>query len=237
MRRHVLSLPAACAALALAGCTAVEIEPEPILPKPVIVPIPAVVGVVLTGEQRNYQHTETRSGVDWQVRLGQGQQRLAKEVFGALFERHVELPDLEAARGMYGLAAVFEPKVEQYSFATSKETGGDYFAVTIRYRINLYDPQLRLVDSYTLTGYGSSEDESMSSEKPLEAATRAAMRDAAAKVLTQFPDQAAGRKLANREPLEGEASPTQAASGGSVVAVSTVDPIPTVPVVDRPAPQ
>ncbi|MDZ4800260.1 MAG: TonB-dependent receptor, partial [Bryobacteraceae bacterium] len=52
-----------------------------------------------------------------------------------------------------------------------------------------------------LTGYGNSLSSSMSSSKPLDFATRAAMRDAAAKFLTQFPEQAIAKELGSGRPL------------------------------------
>jgi hypothetical protein len=54
-------------------------------------------------------------------------------------------------------------------------------------------------DALTLTGYGASLVEGIGSEEPLAVATRAAMRDAAAKFMTQFQGQslavAKGEKL------------------------------------------
>ena len=77
-----------------------------------------------------------------------------------------EFNDLASARAATGLKALFEPRIEQYSFATARETGGRYYAVTVRYRINLYTPQGELTDSYTLTGYGNALAKGMSSGKP-----------------------------------------------------------------------
>jgi hypothetical protein len=82
---------------------------------------------------------------------------------------------------------------------TARETGGRYYAVTIRYRINLYTPASEQVDTLTLTGYGSSLAMGMSGGKPLTQATVGAMRDAAAKFLVQFPDQPARQQLARNE--------------------------------------
>jgi hypothetical protein len=194
--------PAAVVALLLlAGCGSVDIAPEPVIPRPIVTPIAATTAVVLNAEQRNYVHTETRAGVQWQVALGAGHRGLAEAIFSALFPGCVFVDEVEAARGIAGLDAVFEPRMLQYSFATANETGAGYFAVTINYRINVYGPDLKPVDSFTITGYGNSRDKAMSSSEPLEAATRAAMRDAAAKFLVQFPQQPLGQQLARGEPL------------------------------------
>lgn len=229
MRPAMAAGISAAALLLLAGCGSVEIAPDPIIPKPLVRPLPVKAAVLLTGDQRAFRHTETRSGVEWQVRLGEGHQHLAKEVFGALFTDVRYIDDAEAARTATDLAVIFEPRMEQYSFATAKETGGDYYAVTIRYRINVYAQGLKPVDSYTITGYGNSRDQTMSSSKPLEGATRAAMRDAAAKFLVQFPQQPIGQQLARGEAL---VAPAVTLADGDVNKSDAARVIEAVPVIE-----
>ena len=197
---------------ALGACGAVDLKPDPTLPKPLLQPLPAEVGLILPNELRNYLHKETRFGTDWHIELGPGHVHLMRDIFQDSFQHVREFNDLAAAKAAPGLKAVFEPLIEQYSFVTEHETGGRYVAATIRYRINLYTPQGDTFDALTLTGYGSALAKGMSSGKPLERATLAAMRDAAAKFLVQFPDQPAGQKLAHNEALS-----IQEATAGTVV--------------------
>lgn len=156
----------------------------------------------MTAEQRNYTHSETRSGVSWVVDLGAAQQELARTVLGATFREVKEFADLDAARAAPDLQAVFEPKIEQYSFATAQETGGAYVAVTIRYRINLFSPNGERYDSLTLTGYGTAMADGLSSSAPMDEATEAAMRDAASRFLVQFPATETAKLLAGGKRLE-----------------------------------
>ncbi len=206
---------AASAAAVLAACGGVQIKPEPALPKALVQTIPCRVGLVLPGDMRNFEHKETRWGVDWQIALGAGHSRLMRDIFKSEFDQVQEFQDLEAAKAAPGLLAVFEPRIEQYSFVTARETGGRYYAVTIRYRINLYTPTGEQADSFTLTGYGNALAKGMSSGKPLEFASIAAMRDAAAKFLVQFPEQPAGEQLAKNEVVKVEKVATAGNSPGS----------------------
>ncbi len=231
--RLVTRTATSLAVLALGACGSVEIAPEPVLPKPIVRPLPVEAGVLLPGDQRAFHHAETRSGVEWTVKLGAGHQRLAHEVFGALFGKVRYFDDADAARAATGLAVIFEPRIEQYSFATANETGGGYYAVTISYRINVYAEGLKAVDSFTITGYGNSREKAMSSSKPLEAATRAAMRDAAAKFLVQFPRQPIGQQLARGEPL---VAPAVAVASGDADKSSAARVIEAVPVLASPEP-
>jgi hypothetical protein len=202
----------------LAACSDVSIKPEAHLPKPLITPMPAAVGLIIPVETRKYLDQETRFGIDWKVDLGPGEVKLMRDTFADLFQHVAEFKDLESAQAAKDLQALFETRVDQYSFVTSRETGGRYFAVTIKYRINLYTPQGEKVDSYTLTGYGNSLAMGMSGGKPLTQATVAAMRDAAAKFLVQFPDQLPAQQLARNEAVAAD-KPTASAEAALIEAV------------------
>jgi len=221
--RHLVRLTLAGSALAaLAACGGVQIKPEPTLPKPLVPTIATRVGLVFPGDMKNFQHAETRWGVDWKIALGDGHARLMRDIFKAEFDQVQEFADLEAAKAAPGLKAVFEPRIEQYSFVTARETGGRYYAVTIRYRINLYTPGGEQADTFTLTGYGNALAKGMSSGKPLEFASVAAMRDAAAKFLVQFPEQPAGAKLARNEAVVVEKIVTADGTAGAADAIEAV---------------
>jgi hypothetical protein len=215
VRRHETLKTVRVAALALAlvlltACGGITIVPDPRLPQPLLQPLPAAVGLILPSELRNYRHKETRWGVDWQIDLGPGHVHLMHDVFRDAFAHVEEFKDVAAARAGSGLKALFEPRIDQYSFVTDRDTVGHYYAVTIRYRIALYTPQGEKLDTLTLNGYGSALAQGMSNGKPLERATLAAMRDAAAKFLVQFPEQPAGQILAHDQPLIAQPQATTA---------------------------
>ncbi len=198
----------------LSACGGVQIKPDAQLPKPILQQLPTRVGLVIPPDMRNFTHNETRWGVEWTIALGDGHTHLMKEVFKDSFAQVQEFKDLDEARSSTDIRAIFEPRIEQYSFVTARETGGRYYAVTIRYRINLYTPSGEKADSLTLTGYGNALAKGVSSGKPLVEASIAAMRDAASKFLVQFPDQPAGAKLAKNEPIIVEHLAQTADSGG-----------------------
>src|SRR2546429_6467590 len=112
----------------------VAIKPDPALPRPLLQPLPASVGLVLPNELRNYLHKETRGGVEGHVALGPGHVRLLRDVFKDSFRHVEEFTDLAAARAATGLKGVFEPLIDQYSFVTDRDTGGR------RYGLALPDP-------------------------------------------------------------------------------------------------
>jgi len=203
-------------ALLLAACT-VNLRPEYKMPHPLLQPMDAHVGLVLDAPLRHFAHEETRGGGNWKIELGPGHDKLFRNMFTASFQSVQVFDSLDAARAASGVQVLFEPAIDQYSFVTANETSG-YWAVTIRYHIAVLDPAGAQVDSLSMTGYGSSVGEH-GSEASLTAATRAAMRDAAAKFLVQMPRQGLAKKL-----LAGEKLST------ADKAVVTQDVVETVPI-------
>jgi hypothetical protein len=136
--------------------------------------------------------------------------------------------------------AIFEPRIEQFSFANAKETGGIYCAVTIRYNIAIYAPEGSLVDNLTLTGYGSGPAPKIGNgEGELGIAAYAAMRDAAAKFLTQFPGLDIAKPLLASRAIEPRApivtGTAETAALGPEMTIETV-PINDPPVVATTSP-
>jgi hypothetical protein len=184
--------------LLLGGCGGVQVRPQPALPQPLLAPMTARVGLVLDEELRTYIHDETRGGTHWKAELGPGHDQLFRTIFGASFATLETFDNAAAARGK-SLQAIFRPQIQQFSFATDDETGGEYWAVTIRYNIVVSSSEGEVVDNLSLTGYGSSRGGRAANA--LTSATQAAMRDAAAKFLVQMPALPLGRKLANGDML------------------------------------
>jgi hypothetical protein len=206
----------------LTACSGVSVAPTPDFPKAIIQKTAVKVGVVVTQEMRDYKHTESRGGVGWDIALGAGHLKLARDLFGAAFEQATIFAKLDEAKLAKDIAVIFEPIIEQYSFATARDTGSDYYAATILYRINIYNSAGERVDSFTLTGYGNSRAGGMSGTAPLDLATRGAMRDAAAKFMVQFPEQEVATLIAKGQPL--------LADKGAGAAVNVFELIEAVPI-------
>jgi hypothetical protein len=228
-----LYIPFAASALMLGGCAAVAVRPEGDLPKPLIVPTPAKVAVVITNEASNYVHKESRASVDYEAQLGPSHKHIVQEIFRAEFTEAKFFDTVDAARLEPDLKAIFEPRIEQFSFASSAETGGVYTAVTIRYQILIYAPNGELVDTLTLTGYGSGPAPKIGNgEEELGIAAYAAMRDAAAKFLTQFPTLEVAKPLLASQALTPKVQPAPG-SPEATAAIADVT-IEAVPINDSP---
>ena len=230
---HTRAMLAATLAGLVGACGGVVVKPEPVLPKPLVAQIDADVGLIAPADMRKYVDKETRFGTDWEIVVGPGETRMMQDLFRDLFRHVQDLADLDAGRAAKGLQAIFEPRIEQFSFANAKETGGVYCAVTIRYNIGIYAPDGSLVDNLTLTGYGSGPAPKIGNgEEELAIAAYAAMRDAAAKFLTQFPGLDIAKPLLASHPIEPRAQPIPGST--ETVASAPEMTIETVPINDPP---
>jgi hypothetical protein len=233
MRRATSTLIPFAALVLLGGCAKVIVKPEGDLPKALIVPAPAKVAVVVTPETANYTHKESRASVDYEAQLGPSHKHLVEEIFKAEFADAKIFDSVDAARLEPGILAIFEPRIEQFSFANAKETGGVYCAVTIRYQIGIYAPDGTQIDMLTLTGYGSGPAAQIGNgEDELAIAGYAAMRDAAAKFLTQFPSLDVAKPLLASQALVPKAAP--APGSAEAVAAAADLAIEAVPINDQP---
>ena len=112
------------------------------------------------------------------------------------------------------IRGVFEPVLEEFSFVTPRDTGTPLYAVSLRYRINAYTPDGRLVDSWSFTGYGAQSSGSAPGQgkEALRQAAALAMRDAGARIAVEFREQAIVRGLieADRPPAVPPTPPAEA---------------------------
>jgi hypothetical protein len=236
-RRHLLLTTSLVAcALLFAGCMKVAVRPEGELPKALVVPAPSKVGVVVSNEMANYTHKESRASVDYEAELGPAHRHMVQQVFEQAFTEAQMFDSVDEARLAPGLHAIFEPRIEQFSFAMAKETGGVYCAVTIRYQILIYAPGGEHIDTLTLTGYGSGPAPQIGNgEEELSMAGYAAMRDAAAKFLTQFNSLEVAKPLLASQALKPKVAP--AAGSPEEAAAAAEITIEMVPINDPPVVQ
>jgi hypothetical protein len=228
---RAIALPAlALTALALiSGCGPTLVKADYQMPKPLVTPVTARVGLVLDDELRRYHHQETRAGTDWDVELGEATAKMWEDVFKVAFTDARVFNSLEEAiAGAGDLQALAQPRIEQYSFATNRETVGGHWASTLRLRLGVFSPTGQPVDSLTMNGYGNSFGNG-GSKKSLGFATRSALRDASAKFLVQMPRQPIAARLAAGGVIDAPTAPTLTANAIEAV---PIDPVQTV----RPTP-
>jgi hypothetical protein len=204
IRGHARAGGAVAAAFAVAllatGCAPTRFEASSDIPQPLLERIPVVVGMHLPQEFREkvYEEKREQGGGEYVIGLGKAQTAGFTRILNAMFERVVEVsaPAVAAATDA-SIRGVLEPALDEVAFVTPADSGTSTYAVSLRYSVRLYTPQGELVETWTFTGYGS-QPASMfpgKGDEALAAATRVALRDAGAKLATEFREQAIARGL------------------------------------------
>jgi hypothetical protein len=182
--------------LALPGCGSVSLVASTNIPTPLVAKVPVTVALHVPKEFAGYIHKEERWSTDWNIDLGKAQAEGITRLVTAMFDQVVVVESVNAGAAAGGqIKAILEPSVEEYAFVTPRDAGSPFFAVSIKYRVNVYSPDGRLADSWGFTGYGTSPSQGLSSSTPLATATALALRDAGAKLAVEFREQAIVRGL------------------------------------------
>ena len=89
---------------------------------------------------------------------------------------------------------ILAPAIDEVQFAIPDQTGGEFYEVWIRYRLKLLGTDGALLGEWPVIGYGKANQRNYGAidqkETALNEATIWALRDAAAWLSFQFPDQA-----------------------------------------------
>ena len=203
VRLPVVAATTAAVALALVGATAcapTRFETTASIPAPLIEKIPVVIGVHMPLEFREkvYEEKREKGGGEYSIGLGKAQSAGFMRILEAMFAKVVTVPaPASAAQVDPDIRGVLVPVLEDYAFITPLDSGTPVYAASLKYTIHLYSPKGELADSWTFTGYGSQPASSFpgKGDEALQAATRFAMRDAAAKLAAEFHEQAIARGL------------------------------------------
>jgi len=182
----------------LCGCGPTRFEVQPSIPTPLVTKIPVVVGLYMAPEFRDKVYEEKRDGGDYAIALGKAQSEGFGRLMDAMFDRVIPVAATDAgARTDPLIRGVIEPVLEDFAFVTPVDSGSDVYAVSLKYRISGYRPDGQVIDSWSFTGYGAAANESMlgGGSEVLKKAVQLAMRDAAAKLATEFREQAVVRGL------------------------------------------
>ncbi|MCJ7555743.1 MAG: hypothetical protein MUP90_02370 [Gammaproteobacteria bacterium] len=184
-----LGLPAALL-FGLSACTT-SIPIETSIPTPLIAPLPNRVAVYYDPGLSNFEHTEKIvGGTDYQVKLGDANQRMFAKLFTSMFEEVVQVDSLEQAfSDARGFDAIINPAITELQIAPPSKLESAFFEAWIKYRIDAFDKDRKPIVNWVVTGYGKAEPEMFNSSDALRAATVTAMRDAAANIVIKFKRQ------------------------------------------------
>lgn len=189
-----------CLATLLAGCgSSVTLDP-PTIPQPLINKIPLSVAVRMPDNFEHFVHEEDVLGREqWKIDLGRSNHVFFDQLLSYMFE---EVTVIGEDDDPYGQAfdALIEPSIDAFEFSVPNQTKTDAFAVWIRYRIKVFDPDGKLVVNWPLSAYGKSLTTTMGGSDALQRAAVLAMRDAAALMILKFNTKSFASTLSGASP-------------------------------------
>ncbi len=213
LRHRILSVATLLAALAVSGCKGgASVTVDISVPRPLVEPMGVAVGMYFNDELKNYIHEEDLADFGtYSIDIGASQASVFAQVFEAMFGNVVPMVKqrpanvseddgqdaaLVSADGRsVEVEGVLAPSIEEVQFALPDQTGGDFYEVWIRYRMEILDTNGKALAEWPLIGYGKANQRNYGSldqkEAGLYAAAIWALRDAAAVLSFQFHDQTA----------------------------------------------
>lgn len=176
------------ATLALSGCTAaVVVESE--FPAPLVEPLPVAVGLFYEPRLRNFIHAEAlpRSST-WTIDLGDANVAMLDPLYRTMFSSTRELESLPPSPSdAAAVDAVLTSTIEQFQFDVPRSTRDEFVEVWLQYRLQLLDDGDLIVE-WLVPGYGKAEIDG-NREEAVQRAAVVAMREAGARISTQFSQQ------------------------------------------------
>ena len=181
----------AAVALALVGCTsAVVVESD--FPTPLVETIPVAVGLYYEPELRDFIHAEAlpRSST-WIIDLGDANVAMLDPLYANMFASTREIADLPLSPDQTtGVDAVLRSGLQAFQFDVPRTTRDEFVEVWLQYRLQLLRPDGSVVIEWEVPGYGKAEIDG-NREDAVHRASIVAMREAGARISTQFRQQPA----------------------------------------------
>ena len=186
------------------------------VPRPLVQPLDVNMGVYFDETLKNYVHEEELEDYgDYRIDIGASQVPVFAQVFDAMFDRVIPMtqgstpspagedaaatPPTRTTDSFHPVDGppvdgILAPSIDEVQFAIPDQTGGEFYEVWIRYNLKLLGADGVLLGEWPVIGYGKANQRNYGAidqkEVALNEATIWALRDAAAWLSFQFPDQA-----------------------------------------------
>jgi hypothetical protein len=177
----------------LGACSSTSVQIDKIFPSPLIVPIPAHIGVHFSDNLINFTHDEeVEANGSWSIAVGSAQQSMFQQILSGMFIATTPVPGPDDFSSITTpLDAILVPEVIDFQFSIPAQTRTPFYEVWIKYEISLYQPTGEIIAQWPLTAYGKANTDNYSflqrtREPAVQEATRIALRDAAAFFALRF---------------------------------------------------
>jgi hypothetical protein len=187
---HAKSWSYALLAGMLWGCAG-TVPVESTFPEPLIKAVPMRVGVLLDSELTSFVYEEKLPmNAKWSIQLGNANVAMFDPLFNSMFEytRSVSTVPLEESQ-WDTLDVIIKPRVDKFEFDVPSSSDSKFVEVWVRFKLQVYQPDGKLVLDWPVVGYGKAQTGRLSNEGSLHRAAVRALREVGANVATEFATQ------------------------------------------------
>ena len=162
-----------------AGCGTVQVELESNFPVPLVEPLPATVGIVISEDLLSFRHDEEIADAgSYELTLGRAPVDLFNSLGTGVFGSYQLLESVPEDGAFDGY---LRPNIQQIQFAVPKQTRSEYYEVWIRFDFEFLDEEGTPLSNWMLPSYGkANEGDYGNAGAALQAAALSACRDAMA---------------------------------------------------------
>ncbi len=202
--------------LVLAACES-SLKVKGNFPKPMVDKIPHTLGVYYEPDFANYVYTE-KSGdrSKWVIDAGPAQMAMLSNLLPEMFEQVIPLSSLPSEGQASSADLIFSPKIDNFQYATPRETKINVYEIWIKYNMRVYNGQGQLLADWLMSAYGKTPTAFMKNkEDAINEAAVMALRDLGASLSLRFAEipeikawladhQHAALAASENQPAEGE---------------------------------
>ena len=126
----------------------------------------------------------------WSIQLGDANVAMFHPLFDSMFAytRDVDHVPLEESQ-QASLDVIIKPLVDKFEFDVPSGSDSKFVEVWVRYKLQVYQPDGKLVLDWPVVGYGKAETGRINNEGSLHRAAVRALREVGANVATEFATQ------------------------------------------------
>ena len=182
--------PYSLLAAVLCGCAS-SVPIEATFPKPLIEAVPMRVGVLFDNELTSFEYEEQLpQNSKWSIQLGDANVAMFDPLFNSMFAHTESVANVPLEESQWGtLDVIIKPLVDKFEFDVPSGSDAKFVEVWVRYKLQVYQPDGKLVLDWPVVGYGKAETGLLNNQGSLHRAAVRALREVGANVATEFATQ------------------------------------------------
>ena len=173
----------------ITGCTSQSITISSSIPSPLVNKNQNIsVVTVYEDEIKNYLFESTpleTTDYTWEIDFQDAQKKIFDTIFDSFFSNITEQESLDLL-DINEANIVVTVDLDKFEYLTPKLASNDKFSIWFKYKINLYNSELALIQNWDITGYGEQATGSFDGDQSMANAINIALRDVGANLTIQL---------------------------------------------------